>query len=84
MPQLSKVASTVFEDNQGAVSLANTPKMNPRTKHIAVKYHLFCSHIEQGDIEVSWIKGDDQKADLLTKGLGAVKFVGLRKKALGW
>ena len=29
--------STVFEDNNGALSLALSPKMTPRAKHIAVK-----------------------------------------------
>ena len=33
--------STVFEDNQGALQLATAPKITPRTKHIAAKYHLF-------------------------------------------
>ena len=33
--------STVFEDNNGALSLALSPKISPRTKHIAVKYHHF-------------------------------------------
>ena len=26
-------ALTVFEDNQGAIALANVPKMTPRSKH---------------------------------------------------
>jgi hypothetical protein len=33
--------STVFEDNNGALSIATSPKISPRTKHIAVKYHHF-------------------------------------------
>ena len=33
--------STVFEDNNGAIELANEPKYRPRTKHINVKYHHF-------------------------------------------
>jgi hypothetical protein len=37
--------STVFEDNNGALSLATSPKISPRTNHIAVKYHHFCSKI---------------------------------------
>jgi hypothetical protein len=37
--------STVFEDNNGALSLALSPKMTPRTKHIAVKYHHFCTSV---------------------------------------
>jgi hypothetical protein len=33
------IHSTVFEDNNGAICLASSPKMSPRTKHIAIKYH---------------------------------------------
>ena len=76
--------SKVFEDNQGAVALATLPKMNPRTKHIAVKYHFFRDHISNGDVEVEWIEGEKQKADILTKGLAFEKFSRLRKLLLGW
>ena len=31
--------STVFEDNNGAISLVTTPRLTLRTKHIAKKYH---------------------------------------------
>jgi Reverse transcriptase (RNA-dependent DNA polymerase) len=34
------VKSQIFEDNNGAISTATTPKMTLRTKHIAVKYHF--------------------------------------------
>jgi hypothetical protein len=32
----------IFEDNIGAVEMANVPKMRPCTKHLNVKYHFFC------------------------------------------
>ena len=37
--------SKVFEDNNGALILASTPRMTPRSKHIAVKYHFFKEHV---------------------------------------
>jgi hypothetical protein len=33
--------STVFKDNNGALAIAKSPHMSPRTKHIAIKYHHF-------------------------------------------
>jgi len=39
--------STIFEDNAGALQLARCPKMRPRTKHIAVKYHHFRDHVKK-------------------------------------
>jgi hypothetical protein len=34
----------LFADNTGASELAKAPKMPPRTKHIALKYHHFREH----------------------------------------
>jgi hypothetical protein len=38
----------IFEDNIGAVEMANVPKMRPRTKHLNVKYHFFCQFVRKG------------------------------------
>jgi len=76
--------STVFEDNSGALVLATAPKMNSRTKHIAVKYHHFRDHVQKGTIKIVKVKSDGQKADIFTKGLGPVKFPKIRKLLMGW
>jgi hypothetical protein len=80
-----KVLSKVFEDNNGALTLAIAPKINPRTKHIAVKYHHFREHIgvEKG-IEIVKIDTKDQLADAFTKGLPKDQFENLRKRLIGW
>ena len=80
----TKSTSTAFEDNQGAIGLANSPKLSPRTKHIAVKYHFFRENIAKGEISIEKIDTTLQKADLLTKGLPADKFERLRKLLMGW
>ena len=76
--------SKVFEDNKGAEELANVPKMRPRTKHIAVKYHHFRSHVANGSIKVLRIGTKDQLADIFTKALPREAFVFLRKQLMGW
>lgn len=77
--------STVFEDNNGAISLASSPRITPRTKHIAVKYHHFRTNIgEDMGILIAKIDTDHQKADIFTKGLGATKHKALRKMLMGW
>jgi hypothetical protein len=43
----SVVKSIVFEDNNRAIATATAVKMTPRTKHIAVKYHFFKSHVNE-------------------------------------
>jgi hypothetical protein len=77
--------STVFEDNNDALSLAVAPKITPRTKHIAVKYHHFRESIgENKGILIVKIGTSEQKADIFTKGLTSDLFKGIRKLLMGW
>jgi hypothetical protein len=77
--------STVFEDNNGALSIALSPRMTPRTKHIAIKYHHFRSSIgEVNGIVLEKIDTSKQKADILTKGLPAETHVSIRNLLMGW
>jgi hypothetical protein len=61
------VKCTVFEDNNGALELATAPKMRPRTKHIAIKYHHFRSSMDSGAVQIKRVDTKNQIADLLTK-----------------
>ena len=78
------VHCTVHEDNKGCIDLIQTPKIRPRTKHIALKYHHFRSFVKSGAISVKYIETAEQIADLFTKALGDQQFVSLRKKFMGW
>ena len=75
---------TVHEDNKGCIDLIETPRIRPRTKHIALKYHHFRSHVKDGTISVKYIETTEQIADIFTKALGDVQFGHLRKKFMGW
>ena len=77
--------STVFEDNNGALSMATSPKISPRTKHIAVKYHHFRTSIGiENGVLIEKIDTNVQKADIFTKGLGSEKHKSIRKLLMGW
>jgi Reverse transcriptase (RNA-dependent DNA polymerase) len=76
--------SKIFEDNNGALSLASSPRMTPRSKHIAVKYHFFRSHVANGSIKIFKIATTEQKADIFTKGLVRSIFESIRKLVMGW
>ena len=81
----SLVRSTVFEDNQGCLSLVNVPKMSTKNKYLALKYHFFRSHIgESKGVLAKYIKTTEQKADIFTKGLPAEQFQHIRKLLIGW
>ena len=75
--------STIFEDNNGAISTATSPKLTPRTKHIAVKYHFvkqfFGKQRHDHPFELKKIDTTEQKADIFTKGLTTEVFLRLRK-----
>ena len=78
------VQSTIFEDNNGAISTATTPKMSPRTKHIVVKCHFVKQlfnpkNSNTNPFELVKIDTLVQKADIFTKGLTADAFLRLRK-----
>ena len=76
--------STVFEDNNGALRLATVPKMTPRSKHIAIKYHFFREHVFNGTVDIEKIDTSNQKADIFTKGLGPEIFERVRELLMGW
>ncbi|KAI2497267.1 hypothetical protein MHU86_17231 [Fragilaria crotonensis] len=79
-----KIHCKVFEDNSGALAMAQTPKMRPRTKHLNVKYHHFRNHVTNGEITLHAISSEDQQADIYTKPLATVLFMKLRRAILGW
>ena len=81
----SLVRSTVFEDNQGCLSIVNVPKMSPRNKYLALKYHFFRSSIgEDKGIIARYIPTLEQRADIFTKGLPPKQFAVIRKLLMGW
>jgi Reverse transcriptase (RNA-dependent DNA polymerase) len=68
---LSKLHSTVWEDNMPALTLAKAelPRLTPGSKHFNVKYHWFRKHLKKGELEVHHISTKEQIADIFTKAL---------------
>jgi Reverse transcriptase (RNA-dependent DNA polymerase) len=78
--------NTIWEDNAGALALAKLepPRMTPRSRHYAVKYHWFREHIVPEKIELVKIETKNQLADILTKGLRTDQFKHIRNLLMGW
>jgi hypothetical protein len=74
----------LFEDNKGAIEMANVPKMRPRTKHLNIKYHFFRQYVQQGILQVLHISGTNQVADIFTKALDVASFHRHRRQIMGW
>ena len=79
-----KVHCRAFEDNSGALEMARSPKMRPRTKHLNIKYHHFCEAVEAGDITIHAVSTEDQWADIFTKPLASSLFDRFRTSIMGW
>jgi len=79
--------TTVWEDNMGALHLAQMQpgQYTPRSKHYAVKYHWFRSHLSDtiNCTTVQYIESQFQKADVLTKAC-LLTSLSIRKLLCGW
>jgi hypothetical protein len=61
--------STIFTDNQAAISISHHPEFHSRTKHIDIAHHFLRDLISQGTINTVYVNTRDNLADLFTKGL---------------
>jgi hypothetical protein len=76
--------TTIYEDNQGCIALAENPVMHKRTKHIDVKHHFIRERVESGEVELQYVYTKDQLADVLTKPLKRDELVRLRSVIMGY
>nr|GEZ17862.1 putative ribonuclease H-like domain-containing protein [Tanacetum cinerariifolium] len=64
----------IYYDSKSAIAISCNPIQHSRTKHIAVRYHFKKEHVENGTIELYFVKTDYQLADLFTKALPVDRF----------
>jgi hypothetical protein len=69
-----KEPTQIFVDNTGAIFLANNWSTSSRTKHIDTRYHFIREYIEDGSIELIYIRTNENPADMFTKNLSTDKF----------
>ena len=67
-------------DNLGAIFMSTNQAQDRRTKHIDVRYHHIREVTESGLIVTYHIPTNQNIADLLTKNLAWVKFIGFRNQ----
>ncbi|GKE62796.1 ribonuclease H-like domain, reverse transcriptase, RNA-dependent DNA polymerase [Tanacetum coccineum] len=70
---------TIQVDNKSAIALLKNPVFHGRSKHIDTKYHFIRECVEREDIQVEFVSGEYQKADILTKALPKIKFLTMRQ-----
>ena len=66
-------------DNQPAIALAKNPVLHDRSKHIDIKFYFLRDCVDRGQIVIEFVETGRQLADILTKTLGRLRFMELRK-----
>ena len=69
---------TIRVDNRSAIALTKNPVFHGRSKHIHRRFHFIRECVENEQVEVDHVPGSEQKADILTKSLGRIRFKEMR------
>ena len=69
LPDVGMPCIPVFEDNEGAVQLAQNPITNSNSKHIDVRHHFLRELVARKEIAITHVRSDLQLADFLTKAI---------------
>ncbi|KAD1378135.1 hypothetical protein E3N88_42917 [Mikania micrantha] len=67
-------------DNKSAIALIKNPVFHGRSKHIDTRYHFIRESVEKEQIKIEYVRGEEQKADILTKALPRIKFEEMKDK----
>ncbi|GKD88532.1 hypothetical protein Tco_1364039 [Tanacetum coccineum] len=60
--------------SKSAIAISCNPVQHSHIKHINIRYHFIKEHVEQGTIELYFVRTECQLADLFTKALPKEKF----------
>ena len=67
-------------DNQGSIFTGSNAYRDRRMKHIDIRYHYIRELVEEKEVELFFIDGSDNPADLFTKNLGRTLFLKFRSQ----
>ena len=70
----------LYCDNTRAINLTKNPIQHSKTEHIEIKHHFIRDHIQKDEIEIKFMKTENQLEDLFTKPLARDRFNKLRTK----
>jgi hypothetical protein len=65
LPQIKP--TIIYQDNQGAIKMANNPFNNQRTKHIDIRHHFVREKVTNKEIKLEYMPTEKMIADSLTK-----------------
>ena len=64
----------IYGDNQGSIFIASNAVQESRTKHIDIHYHYICELVVAKEVELQFVPGEMNPADMFTKNLQKIKF----------
>lgn len=70
----SENPTTIYEDNQSCIAVAESSHENKRLKHVDVKFNFIRESILNREVQLKYIPTTDQTADIMTKGLDRILF----------
>jgi len=56
----------LYCDNTSAINLTKSPVQHSKTKHVEIGHHFIRDHIQKGEMEIKFVKTENQFADLFT------------------
>ena len=76
---MSQVKATeIFVDNKSALALIKNPVFHDQSKHIDTRYHFIQECIARKEVQLEFVKSQDQVVDIFTKPLKYDTFYKLR------
>ena len=67
-------------DNTSAINLSKNSSLHSRAKHIDIRYHFLCDHMQKSDIILEFVCTDNQLADIFTEPLSDERFSTIRRE----
>lgn len=69
----------IYVDKKSTIDLAKYRVFHGGNKHIDIRFHFNRECVERGEIIIKHVMTNQQKADVLTKAMSAVKYEQMRK-----
>ncbi|XP_021606554.1 uncharacterized mitochondrial protein AtMg00810-like [Manihot esculenta] len=66
--------TSIFVDNQVAISISSNPVFHGKTKHFKIKFYFIREIQKEGEVLLVYCRAEDQIADGFTKALPKAKF----------
>ncbi|KAG6402911.1 hypothetical protein SASPL_135125 [Salvia splendens] len=73
-----KEPTTICVDNKSAIALSKNLVFHNRSKHIDTRFHYIRECVANREIQVEYVKSQDQVADIFTKSLKFEDFIKIR------